>query len=275
MADFKKYLRAFENARLSEVVCRHCWAQAKSASAVDSVCNFCEQYVGASGYVSVHDPEAEAVFLRLQKALGRGISDDDLVALDALLKTSSDPQVLYVSGIFYSLLSDSLYSRRDYGLSGFMEENSSNIKASLVHSARSKELFYGAIALAGSEPSSGAEAEGLLFMEFLCWIRLKRIADASRVLDRLRKLAKEGKVLNYAEMVFSVESGAKDADARLSKLLSGNEANSFYYLAKHLAKENRFGEALAVLAQLGRKANMQMAAQLANSIKEAQEASSV
>ncbi len=274
MPDFGRYLRSFENAKFSEVVCKHCWTHAKSASAVDAVCNFCEQHVSASAY-ALHNPEAEAIFLKLQSAAARGLRADDLGALDALLKGCSDPQVLYISGIFYSILSDSLYLCRNYALPGFMEENSGNIKASLGYSARSKELFYGAIALSGTEPASGAEAESLLFMEFLCWIKLGRLADASRVLETLHKLAKDEKALDYSDMVFSVESGAKDADARLAKLLSGNEANAFYYLAKRLAKGKRFGEALSVLARLGRKVNVQMAPQLASSIRAAQEASRV
>ena len=183
MPDFGRYLRSFENAKFSEVVCKHCWTHAKSASAVDAVCNFCEQHVSASAY-ALHNPEAEAIFLKLQSAAARGLRADDLGALDAL---SRDAQIrrssLHLCKILLDSL-DSLYLCRNYALPGFMEENSGNIKASLGYSARSKELFYGAIALSGTEPASGAEAESLLFMEFLCWIKLGRLADASRVLRR-------------------------------------------------------------------------------------------
>ena len=149
-----------------------------------------------------------------------------------------------------------------------LERAAINASSDSVSTVRSRER-------AGTEPASGAEAESLLFMEFLCWIKLGRLADASRVLETLHKLAKDEKALDYSDMVFSVESGAKDADARLAKLLSGNEANAFYYLAKRLAKGKRFGEALSVLARLGRKVNVQMAPQLASSIRAAQEASRV
>jgi hypothetical protein len=275
MVDFNRYLKSFEKARLSEMVCRRCWAHSKSASGIDAFCNFCEQYIGTSGYGSLHNPEAEAVFLRLQGAANRGLKPGDFAALDALLKSNSDPRVLYVAGVFYALLSDSLYRSRDYRIPGFMEENSSNIRASLDCSARSKALFYGAIALAGREPFPSDDSVELLFMEFLCWIRLKRIADASRALMQLHKLLKGGRTLDYADMVFSVESGAADADVRLGRLLSINEPNALYYLAKRLAKGKRIGEAQAVLGRLGRKANVPIAQQLMNAVKEAQDASRI
>lgn len=274
MADFKKYLKSFEKARLSDMVCRYCWSKTKSATGVDAICNFCEQYVSTSS--SLRNAAAEPIFFKLQEAMKSDPASADLGALDGLLKVNSDPRVFYVSGIFHKRISDSLYRSRDYNIPGFMEANSEKIGSSLAHAAKSKEMFYKAIAAAGDrEIATGDDAEELLFIKFMSRIGLGRIADASKVLSQLRVIAKRKKVLDYAEMVLSVESGAADADAKLDALLSGDEVNALYYLAKHLARGKKLGEALSVLDALGKRATLPMALQLENTIKDVQEASRV
>ncbi len=272
MINYRKYLRALEKANFSELRCAHCGAVTRSANGKRGICNFCEQAVGGGEERNRERPGPEE-FQRMQDRSGGGTGKDALADLERLLEKNQDPETFYISALFYQFSSDSSYRSKNYALSGFMEGNYASIRGSLDLASKWKECFYRAASAAAGALEAGSPSRELLYIRFMSEVKLHRLTDASRALGRLTEQDSQDPILVYANMVYGVRARTLAAELRLSDALKTNEANAFYYLAEHLARNGRLVEASKVLAALGQKADVRMSAQLLATIMNVQSAS--
>jgi hypothetical protein len=272
MIDYKKYLKVLKGTKFSELVCTHCGAATKSPKGKKAICNFCEQETGSEKELRAGAGFLEE-FQRMHTALADSKGKGAFANIEKLLEESSDPEAFYVSATFYLLASEQRYRSRDYSLPGFMEENYDNIRGSLDLTSKWKEHLYRAAALAGLAPEAGAQNRELLYLRFISEVKLHRLADASLALVLLMELDGKDPLLGYASMVYGVRARTKDAELRLAAELETKEANAYYYLAEHLARNGRLAEAEEVLVQLESKADVRMSAHLLGTIRNVRDAS--
>lgn len=279
MLDYKRYLKSLSSTGILALTCPHCGASTKSAEGRGSFCNFCEQYINVSDEEVQKEMSAEIAFTEIHAATREEKWDAAQKKITTLLQGSTDPRLFYISALFYLYLSDVKYRERDYTLHGFMEQNANNITASLDLTSKCKECFYRSVRLVKNDldrnelDSNALIDAGFAFTKFMSEIKLHRFVDARKTLKMLHGPSVQSLLADYADMVYQVETNGKDVEASLEKMLSAMDINSFYYLAKALAKQKKLDEAEQVLNLLKDKANISMARELMNRIKSAQEAS--
>ncbi|MDE1873557.1 MAG: hypothetical protein KGI04_00340 [Candidatus Micrarchaeota archaeon] len=270
MLDGKKYLRLLVGYRPVSQKCPHCNSSTLSASGHASFCNFCEQYAGEGAAA------AQTPFAAVRSSIDANDLDSALKGADQMMKGNKDPEQLYLLGVFYLNLSVIRFQGKDYNLMGFMEPNADSIRASLDLTMRWKECFFKVIKIVGDELAANLQVDpSLVFARFMSEIRLGRIVDASVTLGTLRNLDKQGTLSAYALLVYSVEKDTKQAEASLAKSLAASEINSYYYLAKYLAKHGKLSEAEPLLSKLNQMANVSMSRELLYRIRLTEEASKV
>ncbi len=273
MLNAAKYARSLDRYAAQSTVCPHCGMQSAVSKAAYSFCNFCEQRIDLARRVPEHEKVASTAFMPVASQLSAGRLDAAVAAAERLLKGNTDPEQLYLLGVFYSSASWTRYTTRDYDLRGFMEANATSIRNALDLTARAKECFYKAIKRVGDAQADNAAADAqLLFIKFMSCVRLHRKTDALSAFEGLKKLDKQNEFIGYAYAVYAVEAETKDADKALAGLLMGMEPNSFYYLARYLAKQKKLSEASDLLRRLGRIASIPLADELAYKMKQALEA---
>jgi endogenous inhibitor of DNA gyrase (YacG/DUF329 family) len=276
MLNAAKYAKALDKYARKSVECPHCGMQTAVSDNAYSFCNFCEQRIDLGKSIPEHEKKARDAFAPVASGFKANDTDAALAAADRLLKGNTDPEQLYLLGLFYSAASWAKYNDRDYALRGFMEPNAARIRSGLELSAKAKECFYKAIKLAGDAQADNAAADGqLLFIRFMGCMRLRRKADAMRALQELRRADRQNALIGYAYAVYAVETGARNADKALIDMLEGGEPNSFYYLARYLALRKRLKEAAALLERLESVASLPAARELAYGIRQAQQAAEV
>lgn len=274
MLDYNKYISGINGSDIFELTCPHCGAVTHSAKGKSVFCNFCEQYINITDAAITKEAGAEVAFAQISGSLSAGRYEDAENRVAQLVKGTEDPKLNYMSAISYLYLSDARYHDRDYNLRGFMEKNADNVRESLELISKSKEHFYKAIKLVRYELDRDVMVdESTLFIKFISEIRLKRFVDSSKTLRLLRGSGAQSLIGEYADMVYYVEADRVVAEEVLPSLLSRNEINAFYYLAKHLATKKRLDEAEKVLKWLSGITNMMMAQELLRKIHSAQEAS--
>lgn len=273
MIDHKKYLRALKGANFSELECAHCGAVTKSPDGREGMCNFCEQEAENAAAA-----RAEGGFIGEFRRMHAepsevGAGKNAFAGIEKLLEGSTDPEAFYVSATFYLFMAESRYRDRNYALPGFMEGNYGSIRGSLDLTAKGKEHLYRAASLAGPSQGGAAVDRERIYVRFMSQVKLHRLGDASGALAQLTEMDAKDPLANYASMVYGVRARAKDAEIRLATALASKEANAYYYLAEHMARNGRLSDAEEVLVQLGKKADVRMSAQLLYTIRNVQEAS--
>ncbi len=275
-ANYSVYLKN-ANLGFSDLSCSHCGAPVLSLRKKEAVCHFCEGYATTTREELLHENEVlYSGLFKVHDLIMAGATDEAQRALDAAIPAIPDSEIapLYGAANIYALLSDYKYYALDYNGKGFMEENSKNIYASLDLTARSKLLLYRALKKVQAADGSASD-ESLLYLEFISYIKLKRIADAKKTLYKFKDLKAAGFQYEYAQMVYAVIEEDANASKCLKLMLDKNVPSAFYYLAKYIAKTTKKAkersEARSILTELMKKCYMPSAAFLLRKIEEAQE----
>lgn len=233
----------------SELGCEYCGGSALSLGK-ESICHVCEAHVRTTKeelegkYPSLYEKLAS-----IQDSFRKGLFNEAEKETASLVEKHGDLGVLYAAANLYKFFSDYKYYDLDYNRSGFMEENSENIYTSLDLVSTSKKLFYISLKLVIEQTESSFD-EGLLYLQFIINIKLKRLVYAERVMKVIRELNKDDLITQYTNMVYSVESRSKRAPGYLNPLLSGGDVNSYYYLAKYLVYNRKVAEAKPILERI-------------------------
>ncbi len=247
--EYRHYIKYIETIN-AVMRCAVCGSDVASAEGKEAFCHFCEAYVYPEDKMQ---QEATAALNEVQDRIKKAEIENAIGAAMKMQK-SSKPDVLYALGVFYSFFSDYRYYSLDYNLGGFMEGNSKNIYESLDLIAKSKEMLFKAIKIAGKD----AEVDpNLAYVVFLSNIRLGRRVQAERALEMLEKTEKRSQIKDHARMIYAMATNDKDA---LKYISSGIvELNSFYYLAVYLIRMKRYKESRRLLEALIKKCHMPMA----------------
>jgi hypothetical protein len=208
------------------------------------------------------DKDVKSAFQDAHAAIEGGNSEAAVGAI-APLETSQDPLVLYGVGNVYKVLSDYTYRSVNYTMGGFMypnadkrnDEYNKNKYNSMRLLSKSKEMMFSSIYII---KKSGKDDDWLYsYINFLAEMKMKRYAQAHLVLGRINKQA-QTPVNHYANMIYAVRTGGRDAEKMLKPLLEIGELNAYYYLALHIM-ERELPAAGKILAKIATKTQMPMA----------------
>jgi len=255
----KGYIYALSKAEYKTMQCPFCGGQT-AYKGKESFCTICESYLGPK----TDGPSHSGSLTSVNADVLNGATDK----LDGFLKANpkllSEPGMLYGVGTLYAIASSYKYHDLYYAREGFMEQNSSNVYASLSMVSRSKEFFYRTLdsleKLQGVDPVS-------LYLEFITNMRLNRILDARAALNKMALMNKESAVLLYANMVYAVGTRSKSAMDHIETLAGNGEPNSFYYFARHQAQARKLEDAEAMLSVITEKFKMPMAAYMLQDLR--------
>ena len=239
--------------------CRFCGADTVSGAGA-SFCVSCELQQGSGAGSGTEDASAGMNAIYRDAVLGKTAGLDSFAREKR--QQELQPEILYGIGVLYSHASSHTYRDRNYSRSGFMEENSGNVYASLDLASRSKEFLFKA--LYSAEHGEGSEGDRL-YMRFIANVRLGRLTYAGRILEALPASAIDAR--RYAGMVYSVETRSGDSRKRILEAMRSGEPNAYYYLARRLAQLKRFNDAIYILKQLTGALNMPMAGYLLGDLR--------
>lgn len=242
----------------SELACGYCGSITYAISSKDTICHFCEAYVNTAEEAIKAD-ETYAKLSVIQKLISSSSFEDALKATDALSSKATDLRVLFGSFAIYAAASDARYYDRDYNRSGFMEENSSNVYASLDLVSKEKESAFKFLRLSAEKQKSSPDRI-IEYLRFITNVRLKRRLYAKRSLDLLESSGTVILSLQYARMVYAVEYSSGNPESLLSPMLIRGSPNSYYYLSRSLFRRGKYAEARMILQKLSEKIRMPMAA---------------
>ncbi len=247
--EYSGYLRLISRKRPALHRCASCASPVFIGSPAEGFCQFCESYVP-------HTKEGAGTskFAEIHSMLDAHKTEEARNSLDAITAHSSDPTLLFAAAHFYRIISDYRYYDLDYSRKGFMEENSSNIYASLEMTSKSKEMFYKSLKLA-SDLMKDSPSEQLLYMNFISYIRLRRVTDAGRVLFSM-KPSRNDRILPYAHMLYWVEAEKPGARKEAIAMVEKGNVNAIYHLARCYAREKKLAEAKGILERLTMKVRM-------------------
>lgn len=221
----------------------------------EGFCHFCEAYNLLDG-TSPENPMSEKLYGIQMLLESRGYQETER-ALDKMAKSSlaqQSPAALFGAASIYRTLADAAYYDRNYGLNGFMEQNSFNVYHSLDLTSKYKTLFYKVIKLAEAETGNLSDSN-LAYLGFVSCLKVKNYHKARKFLELLRKVAK-GIELEYAEAALAVDSGNGINSEAILSLISKGSSNSIYYLAKNYVKKKRMRDAKSILERLNSRVNM-------------------
>ena len=240
----------------SDLLCRCCGAKVNVLSPVtESICNFCEAYVSLQDKDIVHGNSAiEKNLAGMQECAVQGRWVDGTQYADALAATN-DPYFLFGASSFFKFFSDYTYYGVDYTLEGFMYSNA------LRRSDEFQKNKYNAMALISKSKgylfralkviSANQHPDGsTLFLSFMANMKLKRAAQAQKILAEINSIQGNALIRSYANMAFSTGTKGKDAEKFIESSLSYGISNSIYYLAMHIAMKKRLDEAISLLDML-------------------------
>ncbi len=247
--EYSGYLRLISRKRPVRLRCGSCASSVFIGNQAEGFCQLCESYVPHT------EKSAETAKLAgIDALLDARELDKARLALDAAVSGSSDPSLLFGAAHLYRLISDYRYYDLDYSRPGFMEENSSNIYASLDMTSKSKEMFYKSLRLAG-EMAKTSPSEKLSYMNFISYMRLKRTFEAGKALSSM-KPSRNDRLLPYARMLYGIETERKDVRKEAIAMIGRGNVNAIYHLARCYVKEKRLTEAKRILEKLTLKVRM-------------------
>jgi hypothetical protein len=218
------------------------------------MCNFCEAYI-QNVQKSHSGSKADQELIDIHVAMA---SNEWLKAFSILeaYDPKGDPVKLYGASSIYAILSDYVYNSVDYTLPGFMYSNADNRndeydknKYNSMHLlSKSKELLFELLFDGGSRIRKNDEE--LIFLAFMSEIKLNRFVQASKILKSILAFGRDDIITRYALMVYLVETKNHAATRALDKILSRQELNSLYYLARYMLDNNEIETAREVLERL-------------------------
>jgi|GEM_PF-5221342 hypothetical protein len=250
--DYSKYFSLLDRPGASPAICGYCGSYLNLGTLGEGFCHFCEAHINRREE-KAKNPEIEK-FSAIQLLIDEGNLDYAKKNLDAVTAESNNPNLLFGAGSVYKTLSGLKYGDLDYNRKGFMEENSANIYSSLDLTSKSKEMFYKAIRLISDQTKTSPD-DDLLYLSFISYIKLGRLLDAERTLSSM-KTQKTSLMSEYANMVFCVESNKKEGYAYTLELMTKENPNGIYYLAKYLLSQKKLSEAKLTLERLSAKVRM-------------------
>ena len=241
-----------------------------------SFCHLCESFTHAAGV----KPSAGGAVPDALSGAAHAIAAKDYAA--ALAKAEalaglSDPLALYGLGSIYMVLSDYTYNDVNYALPGFMDANAGkksnepgiNKYNSMALMAKSKELLFTSLYILRSK--AGGSGREFQFPEFLVQMKLRRMPQAAKALERIAGGDDSGAASEYAKMAYAVKTGDRHAAERINPVLKAGHLNALYYNALHLVNHNRRKEAKASLSLMLDRVASPMALDLMAKLAEAEE----
>ncbi len=241
-----------------------------------SFCHLCESFTHAAGV----KPSAGGAVPDALSGAAHAIAAKDYAA--ALAKAEalaglSDPLALYGLGSIYMVLSDYTYNDVNYALPGFMDANAGkksnepgiNKYNSMALMAKSKELLFTSLYILRSK--AGGSGREFQFPEFLVQMKLRRMPQAAKALERIAGGDDSGAASEYAKMAYAAKTGDRHAAERISPVLKAGHLNALYYNALHLINHNRRREAKASLSLMLDRVASPMALDLMAKLAEAEE----
>lgn len=236
-------------------ICYCCGSFLLMCNKAEGFCHFCEAYNLLDGSAP-ENPMSEK-FYGIQMLLESRDYQETENALDKMIKSDGVQQsvtVLFGAASIYRTLADAAYYARDYGLKGFMEQNSFNVYHSLDLTSKYKTLFYKVIKLAETDSGKIFDSN-MAYLGFVSCLKVKNYHKARKFLESLQKAAK-GLELEYAEVAFAVDSGNSINPEAILSLISRGSSNSIYYLAKSYIKKKQVVNAKSILERLNSRVNM-------------------
>ena len=241
-----------------------------------SFCHLCESFTHAAEV----KPSAGGAVPDALSGAAHAIAAKDYAA--ALAKAEalaglSDPLALYGLGSIYMVLSDYTYNDVNYALPGFMDANAGkksnepgiNKYNSMALMAKSKELLFTSLYILRSK--AGGSGREFQFPEFLVQMKLRRMPQAAKALERIAGGDDSGAASEYAKMAYAAKTGDRHAAERISPVLKAGHLNALYYNALHLVNHNRRKEAKASLSLMLDRVASPMALDLMAKLAEAEE----
>ncbi len=238
--------------------CPYCGAVTIGALPNETICNVCEAYLSGQPAPDSAPPALSALNAKALQGDAAGL---DAFALDLQKQGSVQTLSLYGPGVLYAMASGFAYRDLDYARPGFMEENAANVAVSMKLISKSKECFYKTLGTINATNDASGDAQ-LMYFAFMSNIFLNRPLRARSCLDNLNSTKKGGLAQGYCNMVYAVVARTGEVMQHTRPLLNTGEPNAFYYLARYLAQNKQFGEAVAVLTDLTNSLTMPMAAYL-------------
>lgn len=258
--------------------CRSCGSTLYAiGSSADGFCNICEAYVNSLDNNNAQSNPAVSENLGLMSSSLESKKWIDGANYADLLAATKDPYVLYGAATFYSLFSDYTYNDVNYKLGGFMYDNASkrsddlkkNKYNAMALTSKSREYFYKTLKVIGD---ISTQSETLIYLNFITNMKLGRNAQAFITLNKMRGWKAGNKLLDYAEMVYAEKTDVKKADVRIVRMMDLNVVNSFYYMAKYLARTKDFDDSKVILNAIVNSTGMPMASTLLNKITDVEKA---
>ncbi len=224
--------------------CTACGSEIAYGGKTVNFCHFCEAEAP-----QVHSPRTETPLADIQSLLDKGMLAEAAKETDAAVSNSTDPLLLFASAQIYRFISGVQYYDLNYSRKGFMEENSSNIYASLDSTAKYKELFYKSLAYSEGHDGNSIHDPDLAYLAFISYVRLKNLQKAGERLHSIVR-SRRSHLYRYAHMVYSIESKLPEGEREAEALILEGNVNASFYLAKAMTNRKDLTSAYTVLKLL-------------------------
>lgn len=268
--DVSRYLHILELQPARQPICEFCGNEIAEYTGTGA-CGFCEMFPSAAAS-EMHAATPDSI-----KQIN-SISDERWEEAEKLIEKlsaeSASPGMQYALSQFYFRRSNQLYYGIDYNLHGYMKENSDKREASWVLLGKAKGLMYKTIKLCNDQIAKSSTQEAL-YTRFTAEMSLQRHRDAKATLDLLAGIKNNDEVSLYSNMVYYSTLGSKKIATKFMESTISSQPNTFYYLARHLAKYGNTRGAGTVLGKFMERSRMPKAYHLLQKIKAVEGASEI
>ncbi|MDE1869711.1 MAG: hypothetical protein KGH71_01855 [Candidatus Micrarchaeota archaeon] len=250
--------------------CYFCGSAVPSYNSQFGICQFCELYTDKTQKELMKSKPLSDALSGIQSAIASGDNEGAIKAFDSAFALTQGAGFLFAKAALHLLIADEEFAKRDYATpNGYMEENSVHSKSALSHFSSAKALLFKVISSCDAVLKTNPDPN-LLYLKFLCEIRLGRVSSARKSLLVLKSNAKDLPLTPYAEMVYNSFVANKKQEPYLQKGISLGALPSFYYYAAFLSDKNNLGESKRVLLKILKYVQMRQASRLLSGIERVQ-----
>ncbi len=261
-SDYVKFLEGNPSRVLR---CAYCGEEVKAYDS-EAICQFCGMPANLADEELKTESNVYDLLLKMQEALRNGNYASVISYSEEMLNSEKNAENYFSAGIFCSAASDYLYSKVDYNIYGYMEDNAANKAKAKEFTTKAKQYFYAALKMCDSSPSNNFE---YTYLKFVIQLKMKRFADAKKSLDAVNKSNGTKLAKDYANLAFYVEDGMlNDAKAYLKKMPKYKDVAISYYVAKLNAKSGNIGQAKRMLEKIVNSVQMPKAQKLLGEIEQ-------
>ncbi|MGB9732667.1 MAG: hypothetical protein ACP5P2_03235 [Candidatus Micrarchaeia archaeon] len=226
-----------------EYACPYCGNVFYSYGQNGAICTFCNLLVDKGESEIAGDP----LFDELKKANASisQLKEYDLSSLESMVSAKGDPAHTYGLAILYLKMSDIKYTKKNYALGGFMEDNAKNEEEAHALYSKAKLLLYDALAACEKNVAS---SQPLDYIAFLAEIALHEFGKAHKHLEALE--GTNSIAAQFAKMLYAIEIGDKKAHAYAEALIKSGEVAGYFELGRLYAKTGKLNKAIDILSFL-------------------------